>query len=309
MTESSYPYTVPKEPGRWLAILLAALVHAGLLALLWIGVQWQSETPTTLQAEIWTPPIKDTTPTPVKAPKPEPKPEPVVKAPPKPEVPEPPVPDPDIVLEQEKKRKLLEEKKRLEEERLAQEKKRQEEERLAQEQKRLEEERLAQERKRKEEERQARLKQEEAKRLAREKAEQERKAAEEMRRKQEEAELAKARQEEMARITGGVGTSTATSQGGRASAEYGAKVAALIKSHTVFNVPNGLTGNPAVEYAVDLLPDGSLHGVPRKLKSSGVPGFDEAVLRAIDKSQPFPRDERSGSVPSSFTVSHKPKDQ
>ena len=113
----------------------------------------------------------------------------------------------------------------------------------------------------------------------------------------------------MERITGGAGTAAASSQGGRASAEYGAKVAALIKSHTVFNIPNGLTGNPPVEYAINLLPDGSLRGAPRKLKSSGVPGFDEAVLRAIEKSQPFPRDERSGNVPSSLTVSHKPKDQ
>jgi colicin import membrane protein len=121
--------------------------------------------------------------------------------------------------------------------------------------------------------------------------------------------LAKARQAEMDRITGGAGTAAASSQGGRASAEYGAKVASLIRSHTVFNVPNGLSGNPPVEYAVDLLPDGSLRGTPRKLKSSGVLGFDEAVLRAIEKSQPFPRDERSGNVPSSFTVSHKPKDQ
>lgn len=295
MTDSSSPYNVPKEPGRWRAITLAALVHIGLLAFLWVGVQWQSETPVTLEAEIWTPPTRQTTPEPVKAP--EPKPEPVVKDAPKPVVQERPAPDPDIALEQEKKRKLLEEKKRLEEERLAKEKKRREEERLAQEKKRKEEERLA------------RLKQEEEQRRQKEKAERERKAAEERRRKEEEAALAKARQEEMERITGGVGSNATNSQGGRASAEYGAKVATLIKSHTVFNIPNGLAGNPPVEYAIELLPDGSLRGTPRKIRSSGVPGFDEAVLRAIEKSQPFPRDERSGNVPSSLTVSHKPKDQ
>ena len=39
-----------------------------------------------------------------------------------------------------------------------------------------------------------------------------------------------------------------------------------------------------------------------------MPGFDEAVKRAIEKSQPFPPDS-SGRAPSGFTVSHKPKDQ
>jgi colicin import membrane protein len=82
----------------------------------------------------------------------------------------------------------------------------------------------------------------------------------------------------------------------------------LIISNTVFNVPPALAGNPAVEYAVELLPDGTLRNPPRKLKSSNVPGFDEAVLRAIEKSQPFPRDSK-GVIPTSITISHRPKDQ
>jgi colicin import membrane protein len=44
-----------------------------------------------------------------------------------------------------------------------------------------------------------------------------------------------------------------------------------------------------------------------KHKSSGVPGFDEAVARAIQKSAPFPPD-KTGSVPSGFTLVHRPKD-
>jgi colicin import membrane protein len=96
-------------------------------------------------------------------------------------------------------------------------------------------------------------------------------------------------------------------QGSRADAGYVSRVAAKIKSNTTFNVPDDLPGNPAVEYSVELLPDGSLRGL-RKLKGSGVPGFDEAVRRAIERSQPYPPD-KSGTVPSGFTVSHKPKDQ
>jgi len=125
--------------------------------------------------------------------------------------------------------------------------------------------------------------------------------------------LAKARDEEMRRITGGVtgtgGTGTAPkTQGSRGNAEYTGRVGAKIKSNTVFNVPDNLPGNPAVEYAVELLPDGSIRRPIRKTKSSGIPGFDEAVLNAIEKSQPYPPD-KSGSVPSGFNIVHRPKDQ
>lgn len=298
MTDAT-PYIVPKEPGSGRAILLAALVHAALLVFLWIGVQWQNETPVTVEAEVWSPEVREAAPLPeaVKSPEPEkvkePEPKPVVKEAPKPKVEEPPVAKPDIALEQEKKRKAEQEKKRLEEERLAKEK----------EKKRLEQEKLA--------------KLEETKRLEKEKADKAKKEAAEKLKKQQEAEskmLAKMREEDMRRITGGVtgtgGSGDAPkSQGGRASAEYGAKIAAKIKSNTIYVVPESLAGNPPVEYAVDLLPDGTLRSTPRKLRTSGIAGFDEAVLRAIDKSQPFPRDEKTGTVPSSVTISHKPKDQ
>ncbi len=290
MTEAT-PYIVPKEPGLGRALTLAALVHAALFVFLWIGVQWQSDTPATIEAEVWNPIPREAAPLPEPVKVPEPQPQPVVKEPPKPKVEEPPpVVKPDIALEQEKKRKALEEKKRREEE------EQREKEKVAKEKKRLEEEKLA------------KLK------LEKEKADKAKKEAAEKARKQEEAMLTKLRDEEMRRMAGGVtgtgGTGDAPkAQGGRASAEYGAKVAARIRSHTVFNVPVDLAGNPPVEYVVELLPDGTLRGAPRKLKPSGVPGFDEAVLRAIDKSQPFPRDDKTGAVPSKITISHKPKDQ
>ncbi|HEY4541054.1 MAG TPA: protein TolA, partial [Noviherbaspirillum sp.] len=52
MTEPT-PYTVPKEGGRGRGLLLALAVHAVLLLLLWIGASWQSETPGTVEAEVW----------------------------------------------------------------------------------------------------------------------------------------------------------------------------------------------------------------------------------------------------------------
>jgi colicin import membrane protein len=279
MTDAT-PYTVPREPGRWRALTFAALVHAALFAFLWTGVRWQNDTPATIEAEVWSPQPREAAPLPEPVKAPEPLPQPVIKDTPKPKAIEPPVVKPDIALEQEKKRK-------------------------AQEKKQLDEEKLA------------KLKQEELKALQKEKADKAKKDAAEKKLKQDEADsklLAKIRQEDMKRMAGGVtgtgGTGDAEkSQGGRADAGYGQRIAVRIKSHTVFNVPDGLADNPPVEYAIDLLPDGSLRGVPRKLKSSNIPGFDEAVLRAIDKSQPFPRDEKTGNVPSRITVSHRPKDQ
>jgi len=58
---------------------------------------------------------------------------------------------------------------------------------------------------------------------------------------------------------------------------------------------------------INLFPDGSLKGPVKKTKSSGNLAFDEAVEKAIDKSQPFPRD-KSGEVPSSLTIVHRMKD-
>jgi colicin import membrane protein len=299
MTDAT-PYTVPKEPGRGRAIVLAVLVHAALFAFLWIGVRWQSETPATIEAEVWSPDTREAAPAPVpvKQPEPvkEPEPKPVIKEIPKPVTVEPPVKRPDIALEQEKKRKAELEKKRLEQERqLKQKAEAEREAKLKQEQERL-----------------AKQKAEEQ-RIAKEKAE--KKKTDEAKRKQQEVEdqkLAKIRDEEMQRITGGVtgtgGTGTAPkSQGGQADSGYAARVAAKIKSNITFNVPESLATNSPVQYQVDLLPDGSVSGI-RQLKSSGVPGFDEAVRRAIEKSQPYPKD-KSGSVPSSFIGTHKPKDQ
>jgi colicin import membrane protein len=290
MTDAT-PYIVPKEPGGGRALVFAALVHAALLLFLWIGVTWQSETPVTIEAEVWDPVAREAAPLPEppKEKEPEPDPKPVVKEPPKPKVEEPPVVKPDIALEKEKKRKEEEKKKRLEDE--------------AKEKKRLEEEK----------QKLAKLKEEEAKR-EKEKAEKAKKEAAEKKRKQDEADqklLAKIREDELKRMTGAVGTGgtgeAPKSQGGRADGDYVQRIAAKIRSNIAFIVPEGLQGNPPVEYEVRLLPDGSVAGI-RKLKSSGVPGFDEAVSRAIERSQPYPRD-KSGAVPATFIGIHKPKDQ
>lgn len=290
MTEHS-PYIVPREPGRWLAITLAVAVHVALLVFFWIGIDWQNQTPVAIKAEIWDMQAKEAAPLPPEpepTPQPKPEPKPVVKETPKAEPAKPEPPKVDIALEKEKKRKEQERK-----------------DKLAQEEK---EKKLKQ---KAEQEKQEKL----DKQLAAKKAEQQKKAEADKKRVQDQrdAELSeKRRAEELRRLTGAIGSGgsgqAAKSQGsGRADGAYADKIRAKIRSNTVFIVPPELSGNPQVEYDVELLPDGSLRGLHLR-KSSGLPGFDEAVKRAIERSQPFPPDQ-SGSVPGRLTVVHKPKDQ
>jgi len=328
------PYSVPQEPGRWRAIGLAVLVHAALFAFLWIGIRWQNETPVAVEAEVWDMQAKEAAPQAVLPPPEPPKPEverqprpqhesePVSKSAPRPDAKEP-VENPDIALALEKKKK--EKAKREEEERierLAQlkEQKAQAEQEKKKEQK-AQEEKEKKERTKKEKEKQAALEKEKAA-LEQEKAEAlaKKDKADAAKKRQQEAQdaklAAKMREDTMKRITGATGAvagsggagTAAKSQGMRGDPGYAGKVAAKIKSNTAFSLPPDLQGNPAVEYDVQLFPDGSLRGAPRKVKSSGIPAFDDAVRRAIELSAPFPAD-KSGAVPSGFPVIHRPKEQ
>lgn len=327
------PYSVPREPGRWRAITLAALVHAALFAFLWIGIRWQNQTPVAVEAEIWNPVTEQAAPRaeplPVEkiAAEPEVKPEPapVAKALPKPDATPLPLAQPDIALAQEKKRKALKE----QQERLEEEQRQKKELKQKAEQERLEEDRRQakllkqdQDRLKKQkiaDEKLAEKEKEKADALAKKKREAEdaRKTAADKKRKQdaaEDAQLAKLRDDNMRQLTGATGSgannstgTAAKSQGSGRDTAYEQKIAAKIKSNTIFNVPEDLAGNPGVVYEIRLYPDGSTGEIQLK-KPSGVPGFDEAVKRAIKKSEPFPAD-KSGKFPPSITLSHKPKDQ
>jgi colicin import membrane protein len=60
------------------------------------------------------------------------------------------------------------------------------------------------------------------------------------------------------------------------------------------------------EVEVKLAPDGTIVG--RTLtKKSGAKDWDEAVLRAIDRTEVLPRD-TDGRVPSSLIITFRPKD-
>jgi colicin import membrane protein len=163
------------------------------------------------------------------------------------------------------------------------------------------EEKAEKERARKEREAQAqRLAQAEAKKREQQAKEKER--AEEQR-------LAQLRQKNLERLMGQVsGTganSTATAaQAAGPSAAYTGRLIAAIKPNIVFT--DTLSGNPAAEVEVRTGPSGSIIA-RRLLRSSGHKEWDEAVLRAIDRTGTLPRD-TDGRVPPTLTMVFRPQE-
>lgn len=106
----------------------------------------------------------------------------------------------------------------------------------------------------------------------------------------------------------GAGSAPAQNKAGGGGNSQGwlARTASRIRGHTIFNA-EGVSGNPTVEFEVELDPAGDVLKT-RKKRSSGLPGFDEAVERAVFKSAPFPPD-ASGRVPRSFTLVHRLRDE
>jgi colicin import membrane protein len=307
-------YRVPPEPNRWPAIGLAVGVHAALLAFLVIGINWTNNQPVAVEAEVWDTTVQSAAP-PAPAPQPEPEPEaepetppptPRVAEPPPVEQPAPPK-QPDIALEREKKRK--EELKRKEEERIEREqeiaKQREQEKKekaLAEKKAREEEKKKEQELAKKEEEAEKKKKadKEKAEKLAKAKAE-----------KADAAKIAKLRDDELKRMISGAGNPGSSGTAEKSTAPridkgYIASIAAKIKGNTTYPGSTDVPGNPEVVFQVEQLPTGEILSV-RKTKSSGIPAFDDAVERGINKSSPLPK-KKDGTVERSLPVSFKLKD-
>ncbi|MEK9775404.1 MAG: hypothetical protein VW339_04570, partial [Quisquiliibacterium sp.] len=129
-----------ERPGQrnFRAFGFALAVHLLLFAMLFVGINWQTQQPVAVQAELWKPPTPRP-PEPNPVPDPKPASAPPVADPVKPIPDPPPIAKPDIALEREQERQRLETE-RLEQERL----RREEAERKAEQEKRLaEEKRLA----------------------------------------------------------------------------------------------------------------------------------------------------------------------
>ena len=301
---------------RWgLPIAMALGVHALLvLALTW-GVAWQqTQQAAAFDVELWSdiPIAAAPPPEPVAEPKPEPEPLPTPEPEPEPEPPAPPPPEPepagptaaDIALEKQRVQEELEQRRA---QQLAKEKA---DEALKDKKAKEKAVQLAKEKAAKEKAAKEKAAREKA---AKEKAAKERAAqaaakekAEQLAR-QEKALKDKLRQEQLARLSSMAGTAGQTGEAARASgpsANYAGKVVGAIRPNIVFT--DVVQGNPAAEVEVITNPAGDIVG--RKLRtSSGSPAWDDAVLRAIDRTGALPRD-TNGRVPSPMLIRFRPKD-
>ena len=317
-------FAPPLPPGRMRAIALAVLAHAVLIVALTWGVNWKSSSDEpAVEAELWAVPQqaapRAAEPPPPPVPEPRPQPTPAPAPPPPPPAPrqaEPDTRDADIALQKQKKREEDLKKKR--EQQLEQEQKdKDRRERLEQEKK---ERQLAQqkaEREKAQHDKELRDKQlAEQKKLEQQKAEQDKqkKLAEDKRRKADEAREAKeadarhqANVRRMQGLAGATGGETATGKDKETrgpSGGYGGKVAAKVKPNIVF--PDQVDGNPRAEVEVRAAPDGTIVGT-RITHSSGNKAWDDAVIRALQRTETLPRDV-DGRVPPSFVIVFRPKD-
>lgn len=309
-------FTPPTTLGRGRAIGLAIFAHALLIAALTWGVGWKRDsTNAPVQAELWSTNVQQAAPalveplplpTPPTPPQIESKPEPKVEPPPPPTPPPKPVKvvapepepepkiDPQIAIEKAKKeeKKKLEQKKAEEAKKKAKALAKQEAEEEAEEEARLE----------------ALAKKKRA--LEAKKAKEAKEAKEAANDAKYEASLKAARDANLKRIQGIAGASGAETATGTAkqstgpSAGYAGRVVARIKPNIVFT--EDISTNPTAVIEVRCSSDGRIIG-KKLIKSSGIKAWDEAVMRAIDKTEILPKD-TDGVVPSAFEISFRPKD-
>ena len=272
------------------ALGLALFAHALLIVALAFGVNWHTSEPTSIAAELWSATPQAAAPRAVEPPPPPPapaeakKPEPVV-APPKPQAPA--LPDPQIAIEKAKR----DEAKRQQAEEDARQQKAEQAQRAKDE--------LAQ-------------KKAAADKLAKDKADADRadKLAKEKAEKADAAKQAAAREANLKRMQGLAGATGGATDTGSAlhssapSASYAGRIVARIKPNIVLT--DAVDGNPTATVEVKLAPDGTIIG-KRLVKGSGSKAWDDAVLRAIERTEILPRD-TDGRVRTPIEIAFKPLD-
>ena len=289
-------FAPPRPPAHLRAIVLSVLVHALLIGALTWGVHWKSSTnPPAVTAELWAaaprqaavepaappavPPV-----VPAAAPTPTARPDTAPAAQP------PDTRAADIAIEREKKR---------------QERERQEAQRRERLQKKKETEQRAKQL----------AEQEKQKKLAQDKLRAEQaaksKAQAQAQEQEQEQRLARQREDNLRRLQGLAGASggdngTALRSAGPPgpSGSYSGKVSAKVRPNIVY--PDAIAGNPRAEVEVRLSPDGTIVG-KRLLQPSTSKAWDDAVLRALDKTETLPRDV-DGRVPPSLVIGFRPQD-
>jgi colicin import membrane protein len=296
---------MPRRPdGLGRGLMLAIAVHIGLVIALAIGVHWRSREPETVAAELWSAVPQVAAPRAV-----EPEPPKAQPAPPKPQVQPPkletPAPqqrDADIAIEKARREKE-------EEAHRAQEQAHREREEQRRQQ--LEAQQRAAEKAAAEKAARERAQQAEAEARRKQQAEAEARKKQEQQEQREAALRAELRQKQLERMMGQANASGDARSTGRAqqssgpSASYAGRIRAVVRPNIVFN--DDLEGNPVAEVEVRLAPDGTILGTPRLAKSSGSKGWDDAVIRALVKTETLPRDV-DGRVPTSMVIAFRPRE-
>jgi colicin import membrane protein len=281
----------PPEPGTWgRPVGMALVVHAALVAALAWGVGWKKDSMVVFEAEVWSALPQVAAPRAV-APEPAPV-EPVVQAPPPEPDPAPPPPAPpspqakapEVVTQKTPPKPEPKPEPRPPAKQAA------EPDRAQQQQAQRDAERAARERE------------------AQRRAEQQRQA-QQLEREQQ-AQLEAARQRNIERLLGQANASGSSRTAGQAtqssgpSASYAGRLVATIRPNIVFT--DVLADNPRAEVELRAGPDGTILS-SRLRQSSGSVAWDQAVLRAIERTGALPLDE-NGRVPSSLILGFRPQD-
>ena len=161
------------------------------------------------------------------------------------------------------------------------------------------------------EEEEARRKEEEAKRK-----EEEARRKEEARRIEQEAKEAEDQRQRQIKRLKSLGATTSgpvdpvneSKGGGKPSDSYLGRLRARVKPNITFSDSQlqSVRGNPAAEVEVTCSPSGQIIGI-KLTQSSGNAAWDQAVLKAIEKTGTLPRDE-NGKIPSKIPFVFRPRD-
>ncbi len=304
-------FAPPPQPGAGRAWLTAGLVHALLFLALGLATAWKTQ-PQTVQAEaeLWSatpqaaaPRLVEPEPEPEPAPTPEPS-KPTPQATPRP-TPEPDNRDAEIALKKKEEKKKAEEKEKAEKEKAEKKRKEREKEKAEQEKadKKAKEQKAKEDKAREDKEREKK-KQAEADKRKKDEARKEAEA------KADAARADALRKENLKRMQGLAGASGGENASGSAlkssgpSASYAGRLVGRIKPNISY--PGDVAGNPRAEVEVKVSPDGTILS-RRIVQSSGNKAWDDAVLRAIDKTAILPKD-TDGRVPSVIVLGFRPLD-
>ncbi|MBK8337800.1 MAG: TonB family protein [Sterolibacteriaceae bacterium] len=264
------------QPGKGASMALTVLVHAALALFLFYGINWQTRPKEFSDVELYSappavappPPVERSEPKPAPRVEPKPEPKPEVKAEPKPEIAlrDKEKPKPEVKPKPVEKPPVKETPKETAKE-APKEKPQPRLDARDIERMRLDEE------------------------LTRETA----RVAQQKRRANE----ANALDSELAKV----GEARSRAASGKALASWVEKIKLKVGGNVI--APSGLNGNPEAEFAVSLLPDGGLIDVRLK-KSSGNKSLDEAIERAIRKSDPLPRPDDPAVFQRELTLKIRP---